>query len=242
MAVSFRESDKTKMLLWCDRHCCLCDKSCGIDIEFAHIHDKATGGENTLDNAIPVCYDCHSKIGHYRKEHPKGNKFNKNELKTRREQIFEKYTRHLIPPLIHKISQASDLQQYRDVRFSLINQGNSLPVKALVALEIFVGQQSKGFASTENGLYCGNTFWNLNPLQGVEGHFPLSEEIVNTDKSLEIKVNVKILDIFEREHHLLPVGWVYDRKNNSWFFEPGETLYGGERKYQLKDWGKFGIL
>jgi len=52
---------------------------------------------------------------------------------------------------------------------------------------------------------------------------------------------VKILDQYEREHYLLPVGWVFMRDQNSWFYEPGETLYAGDKKYQYSDWGKFGV-
>ena len=93
----FSEDIKLKCLLWSSRHCCACDTACGLDIEIAHIDPK--GGED-FDNAIPVCYYCHAQIGRYNKEHPRGNKYRIKELKKRREQIYEKYTRHLVPPLL----------------------------------------------------------------------------------------------------------------------------------------------
>lgn len=67
MAKKFSEEDKLKCLLWSDRHCCVCDTPCGLDIEIAHIDPK--GGED-FDNAIPVCYKHHAEIGRYNKEHP----------------------------------------------------------------------------------------------------------------------------------------------------------------------------
>lgn len=58
----FSEEIKLKALLWSNRHCCVCDKPCGLDIEIAHI--DPTGGE-IFDNAIPVCYTHHAQIGRY---------------------------------------------------------------------------------------------------------------------------------------------------------------------------------
>ena len=55
----FRDEDKVKMLLWSDRHCCLCKKACGTDIEIAHI-DADSG--NDMNNGIPLCYNCHAEI------------------------------------------------------------------------------------------------------------------------------------------------------------------------------------
>ena len=37
MTGDFSENDKIKCLLWCNRHCCLCGKACGTNIEIAHI-------------------------------------------------------------------------------------------------------------------------------------------------------------------------------------------------------------
>ena len=92
----FTDDTKRKCLLWSDRHCCLCGKVCGTDIEIAHIGQPE---DNDIENAIPLCYDCHAKIGRYNVEHPRGNKYKPDELKARRDQIYEHYTRHLVPPL-----------------------------------------------------------------------------------------------------------------------------------------------
>ena len=244
----FSEDDKLRCLLWCDRHCCLCGKAAGSNIEIAHIIPKKRGGPpelNQIDNAIPLCFECHSEIGKYNREHPKGNKYRVRELKTRRDQVYEQYTRHLVPPISYVITQyiglTSGIRVLPDVGFTLRHTGNSLSAKILVALEIFLNNNSLGMAETENGLYSGRKYWNLNPGEGVNGHFPIPNEAVTGTERLEIRVNIKILDQYEREHYLLPVGYVYMRDVNSWFLEPGETLYRDEHRYQFQDWGQFGI-
>ncbi len=71
------------------RQCCFCREQCGTNIEAAHIIDEAAGGSSDEDNGIPVCFDCHQEIGAYRDSHPKGNKFRPEELKQRREMVYE---------------------------------------------------------------------------------------------------------------------------------------------------------
>jgi hypothetical protein len=240
----FTEEDKLKCLLWCDRHCCLCGKPSGSNIEIAHIEPRSSRDRkevDDIDNAIPLCFECHSEVGKYNREHPRGNKYRNRELKTRRDQIYEKYTRHLVPPIAYQITQ-EEIRQLPDVGFTLNHLGDSLPIKVLVALEIFLANKSLGLAITENGLYSGKKFLNMNPRSGFQGHFPVPMETVNSRDRLEIRINIKILDQYEREHHLLPVGWVYMRDHNHWFYEPGETLYAGEIKYQFDDWGRFGLV
>jgi hypothetical protein len=71
------------------RHCCLCRKQCGTNIEAAHIIDEGAGGTNEEENGIPACFDCHQEIGAYRDSHPKGNKFRPEELRARRDKVYE---------------------------------------------------------------------------------------------------------------------------------------------------------
>lgn len=79
---------KNQLFARCMRHCCLCRKQCGVNIEAAHIEDEASGGTNDEDNCIPLCFDCHQEIGAYRDSHPKGNKFRPQELKKRRDAVY----------------------------------------------------------------------------------------------------------------------------------------------------------
>lgn len=77
------------MFARCMRHCCLCRKQCGTNIEAAHIIDECAGGANDEENGIPLCLDCHQEIGAYRNSHPRGNKFRPEELRLRRDKVYE---------------------------------------------------------------------------------------------------------------------------------------------------------
>lgn len=84
----FHHNIKMRMFIRCARLCCLCCKQCGTNIEAAHIIAEADGGPNDEENGIPLCYDCHTEVGHYNDHHPKGNKFRPTELKERRNHIY----------------------------------------------------------------------------------------------------------------------------------------------------------
>ena len=221
MKGDFSEEDKIKCLLWCNRHCCLCGKACGTDIEIAHIIPRRKNKSEDIDNAIPLCYDCHSEIGRYNTNHPRGNKYRPGELKSRREQIYEEQTRRLVPPIHFEITQNLPNNQKRclpDVGFTITHLGDSLPVKVLVATQISLGNRDLGIP--EKGHYSGKQLWNMNPHFAVHGHFSVPNEVVDSAERLEIKVKVTIVDQYERQHQLLPIGWVYIREKNSWYLEP----------------------
>lgn len=81
---------KIQVLLKCKRYCCFCNRYCGRDIEVHHIIQRADGGKDIFDNAIPLCFDCHSEIGSYNPKHPKGNKYKPEELKAIRDKFYLK--------------------------------------------------------------------------------------------------------------------------------------------------------
>lgn len=226
MAKDFNEKEKMQRLLWCDRHCCLCDKSCGIDIELAHI-DPEWG--NNIDNAIPVCYDCHARIGRYISEHPRGNKFRIEELKKRREQIYDKYTRHLIVPVPYKILKLEDPHnpgkkegKYPDIAFSISNVSDYLPIRLYISLSGMLNNKDIDL-KLGKGLYTSDKIWNLNPQNTVDGHFQIQNkrlQILKDTDSLEVKVKIRLIDVLDREHTLLENGYVYNHKEGYWSFEP----------------------
>lgn len=81
---------KEEVLVKSKRYCCFCLSYEGRDIEVHHIVPKAKGGEDAVDNVIPLCFKCHSEIGSYNPDHPKGNKYSANELKQIRDENYEK--------------------------------------------------------------------------------------------------------------------------------------------------------
>lgn len=62
------------------RHCAVCHKHKGVNVEVHHIIPEEENGPNTLANAICLCFDCHSDAGHYNSKHPRGTKLSRSEL------------------------------------------------------------------------------------------------------------------------------------------------------------------
>lgn len=86
----FSRSDREQALLLSARRCCVCRRFRGVGVQVHHIVHEADGGQNTLDNAIVLCLDCHMAAGHYNPQHPIGTKFSPNELRRHRDEWFER--------------------------------------------------------------------------------------------------------------------------------------------------------
>ena len=74
--------------------------------------------------------------------------------------------------------------------------------------------------------YNGAYLWNLNPRFGVNGHFPLPGKVHRSftakKKNIRARIDVTVIDIYERHHKLLPVGYVLTPSENDWYLEPVE--------------------
>lgn len=86
--MAFSRDVVERLLVACHRHCCICHKPAGSKMEIHHIVPEAEGGEDTEENGIPLCLDCHAEVGSYNPQHPKGRKFTPSELTRHREQWF----------------------------------------------------------------------------------------------------------------------------------------------------------
>ncbi len=234
----FKDEDKIKILLWCERHCCLCEKPCDTNIIIHHIEQE--GSEEKLsdtDNAIPLCYDCHGRIGSYNPKHAVGTAYRIKEIKTRRDQIYEKYTRHLVPITHFEITQVLrmnrnlPLRQFPDVGFNLTHSDQRfLPVTAKVEVKFLLDKKNPEMIDDPAGYYSGATEWNLNPTSIVFGHFTIPEKYVSgvkENRDLKIEVRVTIIDQYGRPHKLLPQCWTYVPTDNCWFLEPRSFMEWG---------------
>ena len=70
----------------CRRRCCICYRFCGVKIETDHIDQD--GGDG-IENAIPVCFECHAEIHAYNLKHPRGRMYTPDELRRHREDWIE---------------------------------------------------------------------------------------------------------------------------------------------------------
>lgn len=86
--MGFPQSVADEVFVRCGRHCCLCGKYAGQKMELHHIKQVADGGEDTIDNCIPLCLDCHADVGAYNPRHPKGRKYTEVELKGHRDKYY----------------------------------------------------------------------------------------------------------------------------------------------------------
>lgn len=218
----FKEEDKIKCLLWCDRHCCLCRKNCGLDIELAHINRKLPNDKvNNIDNAIPLCYECHAEIGHYNDEEPRGNKYKPSELKSRREQVYEEFTRHLIPLIEFQVTQRTldgGLRKFPNVGFEIRHLESRLPVKVLALVNLKNGKKT----NNPGGHYAKEQPWKMNPGFRIQGHFNVPQDLLKNGGRVSATVNVEIVDEYECRHPLLPMEWVYeiDQPEKGWWYNP----------------------
>lgn len=55
-------------------------------METDHTIPAAEGGTDDIENAIPVCFECHAEIHSYNDKHPRGRKFTADELRGHRDQ------------------------------------------------------------------------------------------------------------------------------------------------------------
>lgn len=58
-------------------------------METDHIIPKSQGGTDDIDNAIPLCFECHAEVHLYNYDHPRGRTFRPIELKKYRQQWLE---------------------------------------------------------------------------------------------------------------------------------------------------------
>jgi hypothetical protein len=213
--MGFPSDLRDKLLLWCDRHCCLCKKACDVFIEVHHIDPGGGDGE---DNALPLCFDCHGKVSHYDNKQPIGTKFKSDELKRRREQVYDEFTRRFVPALHYKVHQSG--RSLPDVGFSLTHLGDAPPVHVLVKLDTYVNGTLSIDTSLGGLRYRGGMKWNLNPKEGVAGHFSVCKEACQDGTDVRVGVNITVYDCYERPHRQLPVTYVYERKDNKWWLDP----------------------
>ncbi len=82
----FPKKEVALLLAECHRRCCICHRFCGVKMETDHMEPRDGGGSNDIDNAIPVCFECHAEIHSYNDAHPRGRKFQPAELRRHKEQ------------------------------------------------------------------------------------------------------------------------------------------------------------
>lgn len=93
--MGFPQNVADEVFVKCRRHCCLCGKYAGQKMELHHIKQVADGGDNSVDNCIPLCFDCHADVASYNPRHPKGRKYTEMELKQCRDNYYREFSNNI---------------------------------------------------------------------------------------------------------------------------------------------------
>lgn len=88
--MSFSEKVQAEALVASGRCCCICHKFCGTKIALHHIKQKTYGGDDSFDNCIPLCLDCHEDMGKADPHHVTGKHYTEKELKLHRDKWYMK--------------------------------------------------------------------------------------------------------------------------------------------------------
>jgi hypothetical protein len=83
--MAFDRNQVSELLAKCHRRCCICHRFCGVKIETHH----TIPGNDDIENAIPVCFECHAEIKLYDPTHPRGRRFQEDELKIHKKQWLD---------------------------------------------------------------------------------------------------------------------------------------------------------
>jgi HNH endonuclease len=84
--VPFNRDEVARLLVQVKRRCCICNRFCLTKIETDHIIPLSEGGDDSIENALPVCFDCHAEIHAYNPAHPRGRRFTADELRGHKEE------------------------------------------------------------------------------------------------------------------------------------------------------------
>ncbi len=79
--MAFNSTVRNQVLVSAARHCWVCHRYKGVKVKVHHIIPKSEGGNDSLDNAIALCFNCHADAGHYNPKHPRGTKYSPDELR-----------------------------------------------------------------------------------------------------------------------------------------------------------------
>lgn len=87
--MGFPEKVQAEALAACERRCCICHKFCGTKMALHHITQKAYGGDDSFENCIPLCLDCHEDMGKADPNHSTGKHYTERELRLHRDNWYE---------------------------------------------------------------------------------------------------------------------------------------------------------
>jgi hypothetical protein len=234
--MSFSNSVKKQLMVNSARRCCVCGRYKGVGVEVHHIIQKANGGEDSYDNGIVLCFDCHCAAGHYNANHPRGTKFSPEELKGHKERWFQYVRDHLDQVAAHDPDHRMICRYYltadRETAAKVLELDSSSPLKSSLWLntpklskqfENFCNLYGPGIQNADTDGYGDEWYESRKELIQANPEFrgkqyaPVSQRMLDT---------AKLKDPFAKQL-VLHGAAIEEVANMSFFYEAcGETGWG----------------
>ena len=114
--MGFSDEVQAEALVASGRSCCICHKFCGTKITLHHIKQKAYGGDDSFDNCIPLCLDCHEDMGKADPNHVTGKHYTEKELRLHRGKWYEFVRKNPVVNSEKSEETKQFLEQYNAIR------------------------------------------------------------------------------------------------------------------------------
>jgi hypothetical protein len=147
--MAFPSTKAASLLAAVHRRCCICHRFCGTKIELHHMVPKGQKGTDQIDNAIPVCFECHADMETYNRQHPRGRSFTPAELR--------QHKAHWL-----KICETNSTLGATDSR-----DGDVGPIQALIDELIFNAVAAEGYGPSKTGCPLRETQFDRAIHEGV---------------------------------------------------------------------------
>ena len=225
--MSFPPDISKRVLIDCGRSCSICHKFCGTKIELHHIIPRAKDGEDSYENCIPLCFDCHADVRAYDPTHPKGKKYTEKELKGHRDAWYAKVKQ----PFSNVANDNLDKKELLDSRFQLVIDDYKKRGTPKFMIDTFLDltQNEKADLYERAIIWKKNRKPKNNPYLEAEGH-----EIVKTSELKEfclsilrkfhkkgnydsLDVSVNLIDDFRQLKDFGYLDWKSENKKNEGF-------------------------
>ena len=188
--MGFPKSVAIEALVKCGRHCCICNEFAGLSIELHHIKQKADGGDDSFENCIPLCCNCHAIVKAYNPHHPGGKAFSQEELRAHRDKCYALHSMHVQPQ--NSIEQfcsifSKDKQKAEHIYWGFIEQEEECPIRPGMIVLV------AGYSGDGKSTYIQHVL-ERNLMHGLRGIYCCMKESPE-DVAISILANAAYLSI-----------------------------------------------
>ena len=201
--MSFKKKEAETLLALCKRCCCICHTFCGIHIEMHHIVPKSEGGNDKIENAISLCFNCHSEV-HLDGKYPKGRKYSNEELRKHKAMWIESSNDldiHEVEKIKNEILDYLDSfkisEIYDTVQGMSVQLGDLLNLKEIVARQLDI-QDKTSVKIIDNPDY----YFKLGNIELEYGNYTEAKNYFNSAVERGMKKASLNFNLFKTETNL----------------------------------------